>query len=67
MDDATTLYYVFSTIPQVLAAVVAFIGAFVIVRIQDLNTYLIGDGQSALNRWGDVGYGISANPHADEI
>jgi len=35
--DATTLYYTFSTIAQTLAAAFAFVGAFVLFRLQGIN------------------------------
>ncbi len=44
MIDSNTLYYTFSTIPQVLGALVALLAAFVHFRIIRLQDYLIGDG-----------------------
>ena len=35
-DDASTLYYTFSTIAQALAAAIALLGAFVLFRLQTL-------------------------------
>jgi hypothetical protein len=57
MEDATLLY-TFSTIPQVLGAVVAVVAALVIIRIQRLSDYLVGDGKATLARWeeDDTGY-----------
>ena len=51
-----TLYYVFSTIPQVIAAVAAIIAALAVLRISELRELLVGDGQAALNIWGTPGY-----------
>lgn len=56
--SANTLYYTLSTIPQVLAAVAAILGAFTFFRIQALERILIGHGKSVLARWGTVGYGF---------
>lgn len=36
MPDETTLYYLFSTIAQTLAAIVAILAAFVVMRLSDL-------------------------------
>ena len=49
-------YYVLSAIPQILAAIAAILWAFIHFRINTLTTYLVGDGQSVLYRWGDTGY-----------
>ena len=54
--ETNTLYYTFSTIPQVLGAIAAIMGAFSHFRINTLKQYLVGDGQAILNRWGDPGY-----------
>ena len=56
MVSPDTLYYTFSTIPQVLGALVAIIAAFVHFRIIRLQDYLIGDGQSVLDRQNEEGY-----------
>jgi hypothetical protein len=52
----TTLYYLFSTIAQSVAAIAAVLSAFIVFRIQSLRRTLVGHGQSALNRCGDSGY-----------
>ena len=54
--ETNTLYYTFSTIPQVLGAMVAILAAFVHFRIIRLQDYLIGDGEAVLHRWGETGY-----------
>lgn len=54
--DPTTLYYTLSTIPQVIGAIAAIVAAFTHFRIEGLRQYLVGDGRSVLNRWGDIGY-----------
>lgn len=46
MDNA--LYYTFSTIAQALAAAVALLGAFVIVRLQQLSATLATSGQHVI-------------------
>lgn len=55
MIDENTLYYTFSTIPQILGAMTALLVAFVHFRLLRLEDYLIGDGQSIINRIGDKG------------
>ena len=54
--EPSTFYYVLGTIPQVLAAMAAIIGVFTIFRIENYKRYLIGDGKSAIERWGNPGY-----------
>ncbi len=54
--EANTLYYTFSAIPQVIGAIAAIIASFTHFRIATLRDYLIGDGKSVINRWGEVGY-----------
>jgi len=54
--ENNTLYYTFSAIPQVIGAIAAIIAAFSFFRIANLREYLIGDGKSVLNRWGEKGY-----------
>lgn len=54
--ETNTFYYTLSTIPQVLAATTAILGAFMHYRLSSLRELLIGDGKSALNRLGDPGY-----------
>jgi hypothetical protein len=57
--DKQTLYYTLSTIPQVLAATSAIIGAFMFYRFSRITDFLIGDGQAAYDRAlrGEPGYG----------
>ena len=43
-----TLFYTFSTIPQVLAAVVALVGVFVLYRLPQLDDELTSIGQQIL-------------------
>lgn len=54
--ESNTLYYTFSTIAQVLGAVVAILAAFTHFRIQNLRDLLIGHGKSVFTRWGQPGY-----------
>jgi len=56
--EPNTLYYTFSAIPQVLGTIAAIMAAFTHFRISALKQYLIGDGQSVLNRWGRSGYAL---------
>lgn len=46
-----TLYYTFSTIPQILAATTAILAAFIHFRLLSIKELLIGDGISALDRY----------------
>ena len=62
--EANTLYYTFSTIPQVIGAIAAIIAAFTHFRIANLKEYLIGDGKSVLHRWGEKEYKF---PKKEEI
>lgn len=55
MQD-NTLYYTFSAIPQVIGAISAIIATFIHFRITNFREFLIGDGRSVLERWGDPGY-----------
>lgn len=55
MIESNTLYYTFSTIPQVLGAFVALLAVFVHFRLVILQDYLVGDGKSILNRLGNTG------------
>ncbi len=48
MFEATTLYYFFSTLAQVLAAITALVAVLVHFRISALRDFLIGDGESVL-------------------
>lgn len=59
MISIETLHYTFSTIPQVLSALVAIMAAFVHFRLLRLQDYLVGDGQSVINRWNEEGYKLS--------
>lgn len=54
--DPNTFYYTLSTIPQIIAAVVAIMIAVVYFRIGDLKDYLIGEGRVTLRRWTEKGY-----------
>lgn len=51
MIHAETLYWLLSTIPQVLAALVGILAAFAHFRISGLQNYIIGAGQSILDKW----------------
>lgn len=58
MFSENTLYYFFSTIAQVLAALIALIAVLVHFRINALKYFLIGDGKAILHRKsiGENGY-----------
>jgi hypothetical protein len=56
--DSNTFYYTLSTIPQVLAALVALVAVFVQFRLQLLRDHLIGHGKSVLNRSENPNYGL---------
>jgi len=49
MDD-TGLYYFFSTVAQVLAAVSALLAVFSQFKIKEISDFLVGDGQSIFDR-----------------
>lgn len=49
--DATTLYYTFSTIAQTLAAAFAFVGAFVLFRLQNIEHQIEAHAEELLNRY----------------
>jgi len=55
MFESTTLYYFFSTLAQVLAAITALVAVLVHFRISALRDFLIGDGESVLKRKLDFG------------
>jgi hypothetical protein len=42
----TTLYYFFSTISQVLAAISALLAVFTQFKISEIKDFLIGDGKA---------------------
>ncbi len=48
MFSQNTLYYFFTTIAQVLAAIAALIAVVVHFRISALRDFLVGDGESVL-------------------
>ena len=54
--NSNTLYYTLSAMPQVIGAIAAILATFTFFRIVNLREYLVGDGKSVLNRWGDTGY-----------
>lgn len=49
--EPTTLYYTFSTIPQVIAAATAILAAFMFVRLNSIKDLLVGDGKALLDRY----------------
>ena len=49
---SNSFYYFFSAVPQVLAAILALFGVFVIFKIQSTKDNLIGIGQSLVERLG---------------
>jgi hypothetical protein len=46
--DVNALYYTFSTIPQVLGAIITLLGAFGVFKVQDINSNLKGIANSYL-------------------
>ena len=56
MIDSNTMYYTFSSIPQILGVLIAVLVAFVHFRITRLEDYLVGDGQATYNRLGEIGF-----------
>lgn len=46
-----TLYYTLSTIPQVVAAILALTGVFVVLRIEALHKRIMAFGQRILDQW----------------
>lgn len=50
-----TLYYRFSSLSQVTAALAAVASAVAFFRIGQLHDYMIGDGHSMIRRWGHTG------------
>ncbi|MCB2207663.1 MAG: hypothetical protein KQH67_05155 [Bacteroidetes bacterium] len=58
--DENTLYYFFSTIAQVIAALTALLAIFIQFKIVELKDFLVGDGNSVLNRTGsDPSYSLN--------
>ncbi|MCL2655422.1 MAG: hypothetical protein FWD65_07010 [Coriobacteriia bacterium] len=49
--SSNTLYYLLSTMPQVISAAAAIAATLTFLRIREVRGYLVGDGQAALNRW----------------
>ncbi|MBS3771474.1 MAG: hypothetical protein KGY69_14590 [Bacteroidales bacterium] len=49
--DTETLYYTFSTIPQVLAALIAILAAFVHFKIGRLQEDIIGNAKTLFENW----------------
>jgi len=64
--DTNTLYYTFSTIPQILAAAIAILAAFMHFRLISIKDLLIGDGKSAQDRLGQKGY-ILNDKYSDRL
>ena len=48
--EQNSLYYFFSTVAQVLAAIAALLAIFTQFKITDITAYLIGDGEATLKR-----------------
>ncbi len=48
--EPTSLYYFFSTIAQVLAAISALLAIFTQFKISEITTFLVGDGEATYNR-----------------
>ena len=49
MDTNNSFYYFFSTVPQVLGAVLALFGVFVIFKIQTIQQDLLGLAKSIMD------------------
>jgi hypothetical protein len=56
-----SFYYFFSAVPQVLAAILALFGVFVIFKIQNIKSELFGIGQSILDVFIQRGKFIQSN------
>lgn len=69
--EPTTLYYFFSTLAQVIAAVTALIAVLVHFRISALRDFLVGDGEAVLRRKKDYnnskGYEILTEDNKDSL
>lgn len=63
MFNPTTLYYFFSTLAQVIAALVALVAVLVHFRISVLRDFLVGDGDAIIYRKEriEAGYEILSN------
>ena len=48
--ETTTLYYYFSTIAQVMAAISALLAVFAHFKINEIKEFLVGDGKATLER-----------------
>lgn len=46
-----TFYYTFSTMPQVLAGAIALVGAFVLFKISQLDSQMLGIGEAVLDEF----------------
>lgn len=51
--EPTTLYYFFSTVAQVMAAISALLAIFTQFKLSELNAFLIGDGMATYKRMSD--------------
>jgi len=62
--EINTLYYTFSTIPQVLAAAAAVVGVVMFFRIKQIRKYMVGEGKAVLKRAKDreIGYILDDRP-----
>lgn len=54
--ETQTIHYFLSTIPQVLAAALAVLAAFLFLRFREITGLLIGDGKAIIRRHGQEGY-----------
>lgn len=57
--NATALYYFFSTIAQVMAAISALLAIFTQFKITEIKDYLIGDGKAVFESTKNTEYGHS--------
>ncbi|TAL68711.1 MAG: hypothetical protein EPN82_09570 [Bacteroidetes bacterium] len=60
---STTLYYFFSTIAQVMAAISALLAVFTHFKINGIKVFLIGDGKATFERMNskETGYDLESN------
>lgn len=60
MDN--TLYYTLSTIPQVIAALIALTGVFIALRVEALHKRIMGFGYRVLDTWESMEKDMSKHP-----
>ena len=69
MFSPNTLYYFFSTLAQMIAAIVALIAVLVHFRISALRDFLVGDGEAVLKRKErrEEGYNLLTVKHKNKL